>query len=239
MGKFLSLRPLRSLIAALFVAAALQSPLIAGQPYIDVEQISGVELLPPPPTPDSAEGIADLASARAVFKNRTPAEQKRAEKDASLSIYNFQPAIGDFFRKGEFPKVDILLESVKTNISEIINTPKKHWKRQRPYQLDPELALGKPEESFAYPSGHSTRGTVQSLIMAELFPEKREAILEFGRTIGWDRVIIGKHFPTDVNAGRVLGKAIVRELKKSPAFQRDLAAAKAEVEAAAAPAGGR
>ena len=53
-----------------------------------------------------------------------------------------------------------------------------------------------------------------------------------GRQIGWDRVLIGKHFPTDVHAGRMLGKAIVRELLASPAFQQDLAAAKAEVQAA-------
>lgn len=72
---------------------------------------------------------------------------------------------------------------------------------------------------------------MQSLILAEVFPERRAAILDFGRTIGWDRVIIGKHYPTDVNAGRVLGQAIFRELMKSPAFQRDLAAAKAEVQA--------
>ena len=135
------------------------------------------------------------------------------------------------FKKGEYPKLEKLMETVKTNISQVINTPKEHWKRSRPYANDPELALGKPEASFSYPSGHSTRGTMQSLILAEVFPERRAAILDFGRTIGWDRVIIGKHYPTDVNAGRVLGQAIFRELMKSPAFQRDLAAAKAEVQA--------
>jgi acid phosphatase (class A) len=56
--------------------------------------------------------------------------------------------------------------------------------------------------------------------------------LEIGRNIGWDRVLIGKHFPTDIYAGRVLGKAIVHELLASPAFQHDLAEAKAEVQAA-------
>jgi acid phosphatase (class A) len=89
--------------------------------------------------------------------------------------------------------------------------------------------VGKPERNASYPSGHATRGMAQALVLAELFPEKREAILEIGRKIGWDRVLIGKHFPTDVYAGRVLGQAIVREMMKSEAFQRDLAAAKAEV----------
>jgi acid phosphatase (class A) len=47
--------------------------------------------------------------------------------------------------------------------------------------------------------------------------------------------VIGKHFPTDVYAGRVLGKAIVRELLESPVFQHDLAEARAEAAALAKP----
>jgi len=71
-----------------------------------------------------------------------------------------------------------------------------------------------------------------ALVMAELFPENRDAILNIGRGIGWDRVLIGKHYPTDIFAGRVLAIATMRELSASPLFQRDLAAAKAEIAAA-------
>ena len=105
-------------------------------------------------------------------------------------------------------------------------------KRKRPHQLDERLSLGAPESSYGYPSGHSTRGTVYALLLAELFPDRKEAILVVGRNIGWDRVLIGKHFPTDIYAGRVLGQAIFRKLQASPFFQHDLAEAKAEVEAA-------
>jgi hypothetical protein len=38
---------------------------------------------------------------------------------------------------------------------------------------------------------------------------------------------------SDIYAGRVLAMAIVREMKKSPQFQADFAAAKAEITAAA------
>jgi acid phosphatase (class A) len=70
---------------------------------------------------------------------------------------------------------------------------------------------------------------VYSLVVAELFPENKEAVLDIGRNIGWDRVLIGKHFPTDVYAGRVLGYAIVRELHSSTLFQHDLEQAMAEI----------
>jgi acid phosphatase (class A) len=211
--------------------ALLAWPVGAQGIYLAKGQLDGVALLPPPPTIDSEEEVAELAEVRLVFKARTPAETVRAEKDASLSIFNFAVVIGPEFKPGRYPKVEALFERVKTNITDSINTPKYFYKRLRPYQVDTNLTLGAPEPSPSYPSGHSSRGTVQSLLLAELFPEKRAAILEFGREIGWDRVLIGKHFPTDVQAGRVLGRAIVRELMASPAFQRDLTEAKAEVQA--------
>jgi acid phosphatase (class A) len=77
---------------------------------------------------------------------------------------------------------------------------------------------------------------VYALILAELFPQKKAPILAVGRDIGWDRVLIGKHFPTDIYAGRVLGQAIMRELLSNPAFQNDLAEAKAEIGEAKGPA---
>jgi acid phosphatase (class A) len=221
---------LRSPILCLLLLAA--SPLFADSSYLTPGHPDGVALLAPPPAPGSAEEAADLASARAIFKARTPAEQDRAFKDASLSIFLFEPAIGPFFQPGKLPKTEALFQKVRTNITEAINIPKDHWKRRRPYELDESLMVGRPEKSFSYPSGHSTRGTVQALLLAELFPEQKDAILEFGRQIGWDRVLIGKHFPTDINAGRVLGQAMMRELLASPAFQHDLAKAKAEARAA-------
>ena len=217
-----------TLLLLLFVAP----PLRADSNYLAPGHPDGIALLAPPPEAGSAEETADLASARAVFKARTPAEYARAAKDGNLSIFNFAPAIGPFFQAGKLPKTEALFMKVRTNIVAAINTPKDHWKRRRPYQLDEQLSLGRPEPSYGYPSGHSTRGTVQALLLAELFPEQKAAILEIGRNIGWDRVLIGKHFPTDIYAARVLGQAIVRELLASPAFQHDLAEAKEEVQAA-------
>jgi hypothetical protein len=48
----------------------------------------------------------------------------------------------------------------------------------------------------------------------------------------WHRVEIARHYPTDIYAGRVLAQAIVRQMKKSNAFQKDFAEAKAEIIAA-------
>ena len=212
----------------LFVAPAL----LADGYYLTPGHPDGVALLAPPPVAGSAEEAADLASVRAVVKARTPAEEARAIKDANLSIFLFEPAIGPLLKPDKLPKTEALFLKVKTDLTGSIEAVKQHWKRRRPYEVDEHLSAGPPESDYGYPSAHSTRGIVQALILAELFPQQKEAILEMGRNLGWDRVLLGKHFPTDIYAGRVLGQALVRELLTSPAFQHDLAEAKAEVRAA-------
>lgn len=110
-----------------------------------------------------------------------------------------------------------------------VDIVKYYWNRKRPYLDDPSLADGKPVAGGSYPSGHSTRGMTYALVLTELFPDKRGELLTMGRSIGWHRVILAKHFPTNVFAGRVLAQAIIREMKVSPDFQRDLAEVKAEI----------
>ena len=221
---------LPAVIFAIFISAT-SSALAAEKSYLPEGKPNGVELLAPPPKPGSPEQAADLATARAVFQGRTPAERERALKDSSLPFSLFGEVIGPDFNLDHLPKTAAVMAKVKKDIQPPITQPKNFYQRKRPYQVDPSLTLGEGEPSYGYPSGHSTRGTVYAMLFAELFPEKEDAILQIGRNIGWDRVLIGKHFPTDIYAGRVLGRAIVRELKKNPAFQHDFAEAKAEIAA--------
>ena len=131
------------------------------------------------------------------------------------------------------PKTKAFFEHILKETKAITNIGKNHWKRTRPYADDPEIHSPKPEKSFSYPSGHSTRGTVCAAVLADLFPEKRDAILAAGCAVGWHRIQIGVHYPSDVYAGRVLGHAIAQNLFLSESFQEDLAEVRAELAAAA------
>ena len=97
--------------------------------------------------------------------------------------------------------------------------------------VDPSLASGKLEKTFSYPSGHSTESAVLALVLADLLPEKKDAIQAEARLIGWHRIEIARHYPTDIYAGKVYALAIFNALKASPAYQKDFAAAKAELTA--------
>ena len=66
-------------------------------------------------------------------------------------------------------------------------------------------------------------------MLGELAPGHASGLLQAGREIGDSRVICGVHYQSDVEAGRKLGAAMVARLHAEPAFEKDLAAAKAEL----------
>jgi acid phosphatase (class A) len=224
-----SFLPVRAVLLANLLAATC--PLLAqtGDSYLPAGQPDAVALLAPPPLPDSAEQAADMAEVVAVHQACSTNEAAIAFSEKKFSIFTFTPAIGPFFQPGRFPKTEVFFQRAQKEAAAITDVAKDYWKRPRPYTLDPTLAAGKLEKSFSYPSGHSTEGTVLALLLAELFPDRQDAILAVGRNIGWHRVEIARHYPTDIYAGRTFARAIVREFKANPAFRHDFEEAKAEL----------
>ena len=63
-------------------------------------------------------------------------------------------------------------------------------------------------------------------------PEKRSELFSRGWEFGENRLNLGIHFPSDIEAGRIAATAVIAVMMQNPAFKADLAAAKAEVRAA-------
>jgi acid phosphatase (class A) len=200
--------------------------------YLAPGQPDSIVLLAPPPLPESAEQAADLDEVRAVFRATSEADKQAAYDEKKFSVFNFASAFGPWFVSNNLPKTTAFFEKVQLDAEAVTDKGKDYFKRPRPYTVDPSLANGKLEKSFSYPSGHSTESMVLALVLADLCPEKQEAILAIARNIGWHRVQIARHYPTDIYAGRTLARVIVRELKASAAFKHDFAEAKAEIDAA-------
>lgn len=223
-------------VAALTLLLLTSASLRAGNTnysYLAADRPDSVALLAPPPLSGSDEEAGDLAEVRFVHAHHNTNEDAAAWMEArSISLTNFAPVIGEFFQPGKLPKTDAFFHRIyqDTELQTII--VKNYWNRARPYAVDPSLTEGEPAAYSSYPSGHSSLGMTYALVLAEIFPEKRDPLLAVGRSIGWHRVMLAKHFPTDVFAGRVLAQAIVREFKANPDFQRDLAEVKAEIAAA-------
>lgn len=200
--------------------------------YLKDGKPDAASLLAPPPLPDSAEAAADLDEVRTVYHATGSNDLAAAYAEKSFSVFNFAGAAGPFFAAVNLPRTAAFFAQVQSDAATVTDAGKEFFKRPRPYTADPGLANGKLEKSFSYPSGHSTESMVLALVLADLLPDKREAIIAHARAIGWHRVQIARHYPSDIYAGRTLALAIVKQFQKSDEFRRDFAAAKAELAAA-------
>jgi acid phosphatase (class A) len=194
-------------------------------------QIHASEILPPPPS-STAEQSAAMETVRAVYHTASEADKNQAYTEKKFSVFNFTEVAGSFLLETNLPKTAAFFEKVQKDAEAVTDEGKDFFQEPRPFTTDPSLANGKLEKSYGYPSGHSTEATTLALVLAEMLPEKREAILAHSDLMGWHRVQIARHYPADIYAGRALARAIVRELKKSDTFQKEFAEAKAELNAA-------
>jgi hypothetical protein len=100
-----------------------------------------------------------------------------------------------------------ILEDVLFDVFLIVLELKKKFKRRRPSQVlkQVEPVIEVPWHS-SYPSGHATQATVISEVMGHYFSEKKEEFDLLAKRIGKNREIAGLHYPSDTDAGFVLGK---------------------------------
>jgi acid phosphatase (class A) len=201
--------------------------------YLKEGQPDCAALLAPPPLHDSPEQAADINAVRAVYHAATSNELTAAYSERKFSVFNFMPDVGPYFQSNNLPKTAAFFKNVQQDAGTVTDAQKDFFARPRPYSVDTNLANGKLEKTFSYPSGHATESMVLALVLADLVPEKREAIVARSRSIGWHRVQIARHYPTDIYAGYVLAQAIVRQMKESDGFKTEFRAAQAELAAAA------
>jgi membrane-associated phospholipid phosphatase len=82
----------------------------------------------------------------------------------------------------------------------------------RPHQLDPGVNPLFSVPNFpSYPSNHSTFSYSRAEMLAFLFPHHASEAAAMADEAANSRVWAGIHFPSDLEAGRVLGRAVARK----------------------------
>jgi acid phosphatase (class A) len=205
--------------------------------YLAPGAIDGALVIGPPPAADSPRGQADRAIYLETRGQEGSARWKQAIQDNDLwrggAMARMSCALGAEVDALAAPKTYRLLQRVELDVRTVGTPPKDHFNRTRPPIGDDRPICVKREDwmktNASYPSGHAMTGWAWGLILSELAPKRAGELMEAGAAIGDSRVICGVHYQSDVEAGRRLGAAMVARLHAEPAFEKDLAAAKAEL----------
>ncbi len=185
-----------------------------------------------PPCDDCEETAGELAELLKLQKLRTPDQAKHATDDSERTIGRFLDEIGIQI-DDQLPVAGHLFKCIAEAAKDEIRDAKMTFHRTRPYKL-PHNGLQflkelKDDDSFSYPSGHATYGTIVGLVVAEMIPEKRGKIIKRIENYGFSRMVAGVHFRSDVYAGQVAGAAITTSLFRNEDFRNAFEKARAEV----------
>ena len=216
------------LLIALASAAAIAAPGSKG--FLPASAIDVPSLLPTPVAHGSPEERAELDAVLAAQAMRTPADVARAKSEEKFDVFAFADVLGAGFTAERCPKTAAMFKMLAADGKAFSKVGKEHFNRRRPPFIDdrikPAVTL---EDEGSYPSSHSARGQLYAEVLATILPEKKDALLARGQQIGFDRLLGGVHYPSDITAGRVLGHAIFGRLMNDATFKTQLDGVKAEL----------
>ncbi|WP_425997849.1 acid phosphatase [Caulobacter sp. DWR1-3-2b1] len=228
-------------LAGLLLASCASLP--GGAPsnrYLAKSAFDARDHLPPPPAKGSPEALRD----REIFLGTRPLKDTprwslaQADNVEERILEGYACALGVTPTFETTPKLAATLLRMSRDVRSAVAGPKLKYRRPRPYlsaegpicvRRSPGLTL-----SPDYPSGHSTWGWSVGLLLAEVAPDRSEAILARARAFGESRIACGVHNASSVEAGRMNAQNLFTALKRSDAFQADLVAVRVELDAARA-----
>ncbi len=135
-----------------------------------------------------------------------------------------------WFTLEKLPKTAALMTRVWSDATYYFWALKFKYNRTRPYMLDMRLKNLDDTKFQAYPSGHASASYVAAYIYQELLPEHKDLFIKNAYDMAFSREILGVHFASDSEAGRIFARQFVNELLKSEVFRKDFEVAKKEID---------
>ena len=215
--------------ALLMTAAVCAQAQSKPEPYFSFRELPNMlKWAPAPPDTMGAAFTYDMMQYRWGKEMRQNKERADiAIRDAVYSLeciaQEFSEPFGLTISEENTPEIWKLLRDAKATCENISGFPKYYYKRKRPFvrfqeptatpQFEPEL-----RRNFSYPSGHTILGWASALLLTEINPERADTILARGMMYGESRVIVGAHWQSDVDAGRLAAAAAYARMHTSDCF---------------------
>lgn len=210
---------------------------LARAAFIAPDALDSLQVVPPPPAPDSIVAEAERATLVLLAQNRTPDQVALARRWEKYDIFKMvQPVLGDWATAQTLPKLAAFIKNSTGETRPFTDRAKNTYARHRPHEDNPALplALENRPDGPSYPSGHATAAWLHATLLAAALPEHAAEFQHQAELVCQSRLYGGAHYPSDVVAGRHLGTAIAQAMLKSPETQRALEEIRAELAAALA-----
>lgn len=180
-----------------------------------------------------------------VNNNADEATISRAQVDAAADDADLLTALSDAFgenlgehlrtalAENRLPKTRMLLDSGYLSraggLASSTLIEKEIFGYDRPFEVAPERITkhtgGGNEDLYelggskAFPSGHTNQASWTTTLLAVLFPELAPQLLARGSEAGYNRMVMGVHYPLDVIGGRMTGQAAAGDRWNDPRMQ--------------------
>lgn len=200
-------------------------------------QQAGIALLSGFSTLPDSVLTANRATVTDINLNSTQNVRHQALQDAEAisSLYFLSDAMGPrlgkafiaAYDKGELSKAAALIKASEVSTS----AAKKHFNYPRPFlhegntiHLVPDDVVVKDNVRYtadggSFPSGHTNTGYTDALLMAEMVPERFEALVTRGARYGYSRLVLGVHYPLDVMGSRMVAERNVATYLNDARYQ--------------------
>lgn len=207
--------------------------------YLTPDQLpDDIKLIPPPPAEGSSTLRRDHAGEQRALALRDTARWELAKVDADIftptAANTFSCAAGFVIGPETTPKINALLRRVMSDFGRASTNSKNKYNRPRPFVGNGQPICTPDQDGVlrgngSYPSGHASIGYGWGLILGDLLPGRRRELTRRGYAFGDSRRICNVHFISDIEAGQTIAVAVLAKLQANPAYQADLAAARAEL----------
>lgn len=191
-----------------------------------------------PPKEDSEEFVRDVKRYYWGKEQRlNPERAAIAVRDAHYGlgtiIREFSVPFGLQISKQNTPEIYKLLQNALATTDSICKLPKSKYMRPRPFVVFNEKTLVPKDEpslrmNGSYPSGHTILGWSAALLLTEINPDAADTLLARGLMYGENRVIVGAHWQSDVDAGFQAASVAYMKLHTSERFLHEMAQARKE-----------
>jgi acid phosphatase (class A) len=176
--------------------------------------------IPLPPALESDGQKADVKELLDFQNTRTDAQCKIAKDEIFATFQNF---FGTILNEKEIKTLEPMFGQLRNDGDFFVQKLKKEFARKRPYFYNDAIHPCITKESTgAYPSGHATLSKLYALVLGDIFPDRKEALVNRALEVGKNRILAGVHHPSDIRAGQALADFIYSKLKSSQKFKEDL-----------------